>query len=152
MRALVLGCGSIGSRHARNLAALDVEVITHDIDADRARALAADVGGEFVVDRNDISVALAVVATPTVMHASDAEWCLERGLHAFIEKPVASTHEQLRHLVSAARGSDRVTMVACNLRFSEGASVRRWADRQRHRGFRVVPSRVEAWKRLCRRV
>jgi predicted dehydrogenase len=120
MRALVLGCGSIGSRHARNLVALDVEVITHDIDPDRARELAAEVGGDFVVDRNDVSVDFAVVATPTVMHASDAAWCFERGHHAFIEKPLASTREQLGHLVSAARGSDRVAMVACNLRFSEG--------------------------------
>jgi predicted dehydrogenase len=120
MRALVLGCGSIGSRHARNLVALDVEVITQDLDPDRARELAADVGGDFVVDRNDASVDVAVVATPTAVHASDAEWCLERGLHAFIEKPVASTREQLQHLASAARGSDRVAMVACNLRFSDG--------------------------------
>jgi predicted dehydrogenase len=120
VRALVLGCGSIGSRHARNLAALDVEVITQDVEPDRARALAAEVGSDFVVDRDDASVDFVVVATPTVMHASDTEWCLERGHHVFIEKPVAATRDQLRHLVSAARGSDRVTMVACNLRFSEG--------------------------------
>lgn len=120
MRALVLGCGSIGSRHARNLVALDVEVITNDIDPDRARELAAEVGGDLVVDRNDASVDLAVVATPTAMHASDAAWCLERGHHAFIEKPAASTREQLALLVSAAQRSDRVAMVACNLRFSEG--------------------------------
>jgi tRNA A37 threonylcarbamoyladenosine dehydratase len=46
MRILVLGCGSIGSRHARNLHRLGItDLLLFDPDRDRVRALAAQIGG-----------------------------------------------------------------------------------------------------------
>lgn len=119
MRALVLGCGSIGARHARNLASLDVEVIVSDPAADRARAVAGELGA-LIADRNEASADIAIVATPTVQHPADLEWCLARGMHTFVEKPLAATREGLARAVASAGASDRVTMVACNLRFTEG--------------------------------
>jgi predicted dehydrogenase len=119
MRALVLGCGSIGARHARNLASLGVEVIVSDPAADRARAVAGELGA-IIADRNEASADLAIVATPTVEHPADLEWSLARGMHTFVEKPLAATREGLSRAVASADASDRVTMVACNLRFTEG--------------------------------
>jgi predicted dehydrogenase len=119
MRALVLGCGSIGARHARNLASLDVEVIVSDPAADRARAVALELGA-LIAERNEASADIAIVATPTVQHPADLEWCLARGMHTFVEKPLAATRDGLARAVASAGASDRVTMVACNLRFTEG--------------------------------
>jgi predicted dehydrogenase len=119
MRALVLGCGSIGTRHARNLAWLDVELMVSDPAADRARAVARELGAT-VVERNEGFADIAIVATPTMEHAADLEWCLARGMHTFVEKPLAATREGLERAVASAGASDRVTMVACNLRFTEG--------------------------------
>ena len=120
MRALVLGCGSIGSRHARNLGALGVDVTVSDPNLERARAVAAQVGCAVATDREGVAADVAIVATPSIHHPADAGWCLERGMHTFVEKPIAATPLGLDLAVSVAASSDRVTMVACNLRFSEG--------------------------------
>lgn len=116
----MLGCGSIGARHARNLRSLGVDVAVHDINPARARALATEIGGEIVEDRDDAGADIAIVATPSIHHPEEAGWCLERGMHTFVEKPVAATRQGLEVAVAAAESSDRVTMVACNLRFSAG--------------------------------
>lgn len=121
MRALVLGCGSIGSRHARNLAALGVEVMVADVDPAAAATLAASLG-TVAVDRETAPPCdLVVVATPSVAHVDDLRWALERGSDAFVEKPLAVSREgaaAARALVAAR--PDRLVMVGCNLRFSEG--------------------------------
>ncbi len=53
-------------------------------------------------------------------HPEDLEWCLARGMHTFVEKPLAATREGLARAVASVTATDRVTMVACNLRFTEG--------------------------------
>jgi predicted dehydrogenase len=125
MRALILGCGSIGVRHARNLASLDVEIVLHDPDEQRARALSAEIGADVAWDREDAWVDAAVIATPTIQHPADLEWSLNRGYHTFIEKPLAATRAGLARALAVAGRTDRVAMVACNLRFSEGYRVLR---------------------------
>jgi predicted dehydrogenase len=125
MRALVLGCGSIGARHARNLVSLNIETAVSDPDEQRARALAAEIGADVVADRDTTSVDIVVIATPTIQHPADVEWSLEHGHHTFIEKPLAATRAGLARALAAAGRSDRIAMVACNLRFSDGYRVLR---------------------------
>jgi predicted dehydrogenase len=121
MKALVLGCGSIGSRHARNLLALGVEVVVADADDAAAARLAADTGATAAMRESAPACDLVVVATPTSGHVDDLRWGLQQGADVFVEKPLADSFEALaaaREL--AAAHSDRVVMVGCNLRFSEG--------------------------------
>ncbi|MFZ0128338.1 MAG: Gfo/Idh/MocA family oxidoreductase [Candidatus Dormiibacterota bacterium] len=125
MRALILGCGSIGARHARNLVSLNVEIAVTDPNEQRARALAADTGAVVVADRDTASVDVVIIATPTIQHPADVEWSLDHGHHTFIEKPLAATRAGLAGTLAAAGRSDRTTMVACNLRFSDGYRVLR---------------------------
>ena len=125
MRALVLGCGSIGARHARNLVSLNIETAISDPDEQRARALALEIGADVVFDRETSLADVVVVATPTIEHAADLEWSLERGHHTFIEKPLAANRAGVAQALAAAGRSDRVAMVACNLRFSDGYRVLR---------------------------
>jgi len=116
----VLGCGSIGARHARNLVGLGVEVVVSDPNAERVDALAGEVEVDVAPDREVAAADIAIVATPSIQHPADAVWCLQRGMHTFVEKPIAATRKGLELAVAAAASSDRVTMVACNLRFSAG--------------------------------
>ena len=122
--ALILGCGSIGSRHARNLIGLGVEVSVCDVDPPSAAALAQELDVA-AVDRPDARrYDLVVVATPTSQHVDDLAWALERDADVFIEKPLASSREGLaRARALDERSVDRVVMVGCNLRFSEGYSA-----------------------------
>jgi len=121
VRALVLGAGSIGSRHARNLARAGVEVVVHDPDGARVSALVAEGVATAVDDRTAAQADLAIVATPTAQHVEDLRWGLERGMHVFVEKPLGATRRDLesaRALMAGAGG--RAVMVGCNLRFTEG--------------------------------
>lgn len=120
-RALVLGCGSIGTRHARNLSALGVEVSVCDIDPRAAATLAGELRMAPVSREDARRYDLVVVATPTAQHVDDLAWALTREADVFVEKPLASSRDELgRARALAASVGDRVVMVGCNLRFSEG--------------------------------
>lgn len=87
MRALVIGFGSIGRRHAANLSSLghDVSVLRH--------SRAAKGRGSFP-EYHDFDEALAggtpdfaVVASPTTCHAEHALKLIDRGIPFLLEKP-----------------------------------------------------------------
>lgn len=119
MKALVLGCGSIGLRHARNMSSLGIEVQAHDVDPARMRALAEVEGCRAIGGRDDAEVDFVVVATPTAQHVEDLEWALSRGLPAFVEKPLGATRSDLER-ARALNAATTVVMVGCNLRFTAG--------------------------------
>jgi len=121
MRAHVLGCGSIGSRHARNLVSLGADVVVSDVAEGAAAALAHSVGATAVTREAAPPCELVVVATPTAQHVADLEWALQRDADVFVEKPLAASTDGLARARALARSHpDRVVMVGCNLRFSEG--------------------------------
>jgi predicted dehydrogenase len=124
MRALVLGCGSIGSRHARNLVDLGVDVAVADVDEMAAATLAESLGATAVTREAAPFSDLVVVATPTSGHVDDLAWALARGADVFVEKPLTASREGLDTARALARDhADRIVMVGCNLRFSEGFAV-----------------------------
>ena len=57
-----------------------------------------------------------VIATPPNTHADPALAALERGLHVFVEKPLAATFADAQRIVAATAKSDRVLMVGYNAR------------------------------------
>lgn len=98
-RILVLGAGSAGTRHARNLAALGARVTLEDADP---------AGPAGVGDHDGV-----VVASPTVFHRDQAMVALAAGAAVLVEKPLAVGEDGLDELVAAA--GDRLT-VGYNLR------------------------------------
>jgi len=106
LRAGVLGLGMMGRNHARVLSELDgVEFVGV---FDPAPTVPARVHDRPVVHELDELLALgidyAVIATPTVYHLDMGTRLAEEGIHALIEKPVASTGEsavQLRDLFAS---------------------------------------------------
>ncbi len=98
---LVLGAGSAGTRHARNLRALDADVTLVDVEFDLAGMRGYDG---------------VVVATPTSLHREHALAALASGAAVFVEKPLAASADGLDELVEAA--GERLT-VGYNLRLHE---------------------------------
>jgi len=126
---LVLGAGSIGARHARNLAAAGARVSVTDPDADRAATAAAEAGPAaraiaFDLDHLDAAGALdgAVVASPTVHHPDQVDALLAAVPRILVEKPLATDGATAARFAPHA---DRVA-VAYNLRFH--APVARLAE------------------------
>lgn len=116
---LVVGCGSIGSRHLRNLASLKMgPLLAYDPDPARSSKAAAFVGGTPIARIEQApELAAAFICTPTSTHLASALVALERGAHLFIEKPIADSLEGVPELLSEARRRHRVVMVGFNLRF-----------------------------------
>jgi myo-inositol 2-dehydrogenase / D-chiro-inositol 1-dehydrogenase len=67
-----------------------------------------------IIDRKDIQAVF--VATPPHLHSEMAIAALQAGKHVYCEKPIGITPEQVRDLVKAARGSDRVFVAGQQLR------------------------------------
>lgn len=115
-RVLVLGAGSIGSRHARELEAAGAAV---DVaDPDPARAAGAGAGRAVPFDLDGMAgYDGIVVASPTTFHADQARAALETtDALVFVEKPLTTGTDGLDDLVRL--GKDRL-MVGYNLRLHE---------------------------------
>ncbi len=122
---LVIGCGSIGARHARNARSLGVRVVLADPNIERARALAQEIGAEatfadYREATEKMTLVGVVVATPSSLHVEQALWCAARGLPLFIEKPLATELAGLSELLSVATEKKLITMMGQSYRFHEG--------------------------------
>jgi predicted dehydrogenase len=124
MRALIVGLGSIGRRHARNWAALGLGPLA--VCRVRRRPLPELLGVE-ATEYQDLHRALEVerpdvvlVTNPTSLHVSTACSALQAGAHVLVEKPLDKSLEGVREVLDLARGSGRRLMVGYNLRFHPG--------------------------------
>lgn len=114
----VLGLGSIGLRHARNLKALGADPVGFDPDQDR-RHLAEKAGIRIVEDRESAikSAQGVVVASPNACHRDDMSLALGQGLHVLVEKPLAHTDDGIPDVLKNADASGLVVFSGFNLRF-----------------------------------
>lgn len=112
LSVLVLGAGSIGSRHARNLHAAGADVALADPSHDRAKAIRHARTVPFDLDHL-AGYDGVVVASPTSAHLDQALAALDTGAKVLIEKPISLSVAGTEALLAA---SDRV-MVGFNLRF-----------------------------------
>lgn len=118
--ALIVGCGSIGGRHAKNLRSLGVKVRGYDTDSNRRESFAAELDAPV---SQDMETALAtgpdltVIAVPNDAHIDVATEAAQVGSHLFIEKPLSRSEDGIESLVKLADRRDLTTMVGCNLRF-----------------------------------
>jgi predicted dehydrogenase len=101
LRAAVLGLGVMGRNHCRVLNA--VEGVEFVGVFDPAEDLPAQIEGKPVVREfeafMDLGFDYCVVAVPTIHHLKVGRALAERGIHALIEKPVASDSASARELV-----------------------------------------------------
>lgn len=124
-RVLVVGCGSIGQRHARLLAERpEIEVWVCDtLPANLQAALAQAPGAR---PWTDYPAALAAgpdavfVCTPNHLHRPLAEAALAAGSHVLCEKPLADTLSNAQALAQAAAATDRYFCVGYSLRCHGG--------------------------------
>ncbi|WP_339746832.1 Gfo/Idh/MocA family oxidoreductase [uncultured Maricaulis sp.] len=121
LRAGVVGAGVFGGFHAGKYAADDRAQLVgiYDPDAQRARELAAKHGAKsFDTLAALIAACDAVtVASPAVNHFEAAAASLASGRHVLVEKPVASSVEEARELITLAAAHGCVLQVGHQERF-----------------------------------
>ena len=134
VHALIIGMGSIGQRHARNLRRLLGDRVR--LSAYRARRQSPIVGERLTAhtmrsveeeyeletfhsldDALASSPDVAFICNPTSLHLETAIACASAGCDLFIEKPIADSLNGLDRLVSLVEAKRLVVAVGCQLRF-----------------------------------
>src|SRR5438128_2978738 len=122
LRTAVVGGGYLGRVHAEKYAAhRDAELVgVVDVDAERAREVAAALGVEAFTDHRALAarVDCASVAVPTQQHFEVARDLLAAGIDVLVEKPVTTTVEEAKALVELAVRGQRVFQVGHLERFN----------------------------------
>ncbi len=122
IRVAVIGAGHLGRIHARLLSELpEVEVVAVVDPSQEARELVSrDLRLTCFADISLVGKPFdaAVLATPTSSHHALGKELLARGVHLFVEKPLAPSSRQARDLADLAQSQGRVLQVGHVERFN----------------------------------
>ena len=124
MRVVLCGAGHIGAVHAANLAASDrvTELVVADLDAGRARELAAATGARAATPDQAFALgpAAVVIAAPTPAHAGLVRRSIAAGIPCFCEKPLSGDVDQTVELVREVEAAGADVQVGFMRRFDAG--------------------------------
>jgi len=123
-KVIVIGAGSIGRRHATNLATLGTDVSMFDVNQTLLKTVCAESNWNPVYD---LDTALgqnvydaAIICTPNHLHIPYAQKAVDAGLHIFVEKPLSHTMEGVDNLIAYQNQKGLIGMAGFNLRFEPG--------------------------------
>uniref|UniRef100_Q07RM9 Oxidoreductase domain protein n=1 Tax=Rhodopseudomonas palustris (strain BisA53) TaxID=316055 RepID=Q07RM9_RHOP5 len=128
LRVGVVGAGVMGSNHGRVLAGLPGITLVGIVDPleehrDRATRLIGCPTFTTHDELCDAGVEAVTIAAPTHLHHEIALDCIARGIHVLVEKPVASTVQEGRDIVAAARHAGVTLMVGHVERFNPAVAT-----------------------------
>lgn len=127
LRVGMIGAGRMANVHAAHLRSLGRAahiVAASSKSGERAAKLAGEWGGRGyadwrrMLDENKLDA--VYICTPTTSHVEPALACVERGLHLFIEKPLALNLADAWRLVQAVEARRLIAVTALHWRYSEG--------------------------------
>ncbi len=114
----VIGAGIMGKLHARVYNQLPQcrLVAVADLNGERARSLAAELGGvdwyeDYAAMLADERIQAVSVATPDHLHRQPVIDCLQAGRHVLVEKPLATSLADCDAMMAAERATGKRLMV-----------------------------------------
>ena len=123
LRFALVGCGNIGQRHAKLIAAAGELTAVCDPDPDRFENLTSEYGSksfrsleELLQNENGLDV--AVICTPNYLHAEQAITCLYSGVHVLCEKPMAINTTDGENMLKAANSANKKLFVVQQNRYN----------------------------------
>lgn len=125
LAVLIVGCGSIGKRHARVLTRLGItdlracDPIPAQRETMRAQTPSVRLYDSFDAALNDTPDAVWI-CTPPELHVPMAMQAIRAGAHVFCEKPLSDTLDGIEDLVALADAHDKRVMVGLCFRYHEG--------------------------------
>ena len=128
LRVGVVGAGVMGSNHARVLAGLpgiDLAGVVDPLEAHRIRVSQFTDCPTFDTLEQLLGqgVDAVTIAAPTHLHHEIALACIARNIHVMVEKPIASSVQEGRDIVDAARRAGLTLMVGHVERFNPAVAA-----------------------------
>lgn len=119
MNALVVGCGSIGRRHIKNILGFDeIDKIYIHSGIKDCLGIFGDRRLELAEDLNTIKADFAIIANETYKHIDTALLLADKGINLFIEKPISHKPDKLELLEEKVKRNNIKLLVGYNLRFA----------------------------------
>lgn len=114
---LIIGFGSVGKRHYKNLLEQGFKNISvYDPLADFTGY--GNLPQTEKLNKKELNkFKVAFICSPNNLHIKHALICAKAGLHLFIEKPLSHNLKELDALIDICNRKKLITMVGCNLRF-----------------------------------
>jgi spore coat polysaccharide biosynthesis protein SpsF len=122
-RAAILGCGSIGQKHIRNLKTLGIsDIVTlrsrkgHFKNIDLGFPIKEVAGWQELIDEKPD---VALICNPTSLHLESINQLLPHIRGVFIEKPLSTSLEGIQSLIDKVKMWKVNTFIGYNLQFHE---------------------------------
>ncbi|MDX9893234.1 MAG: Gfo/Idh/MocA family oxidoreductase [Patescibacteria group bacterium] len=115
IRILIIGFGSIGKRHYRNLFQAgyqDIDFYDPKVIKYENRISLPEVSKKILANYG-----VVFICTPDNLHIKYALMAAQAGCHLFIEKPLSDSLKNVKKLRSIIKQKKLISFVACNMRF-----------------------------------
>ena len=123
----IIGTGIIGEVHMKAIANIEDLCIAAvvDVNEDKAVKVAEEYNCPYFLDYKKIDTPLdaVIINLPHFLHAEVACWFLERGVHAFVEKPMATSYAECLAMIEAAEKGGAKLAVGHVQRYFKGNEV-----------------------------
>jgi len=121
MKFLIVGCGSAGERHTKNLLSLGQEVQVFDTNEKRM----TDIASKHNIETHRMfsytrSFDAFIICTPPDSHLEYIRKAIENNAHIFVEKPISNTLDGVDEVISMAKEKNLVLQVGYQFRFHPG--------------------------------
>ena len=125
LSVLIVGCGSIGKRHARVLRSLGVaDVRACDPSSAQRQLLSAESPNVRMYDSYEAGLRdrpdTVLICTPPEMHVPMACQAIAAGCHVLTEKPLADRFDGIDEMERLAAAAGKKVMIALCFRYHEG--------------------------------
>jgi len=129
LKTALIGCGGIANRHMTVISSLGdkMEMVAFcDIAEDRAEAFAdrykapnAEIFTDFAEMYENVDLDLVYICLPPFAHSNEVDLAAEKGVHIFIEKPIAIDMKTANRMAKAVRKHGVKSQVGFMFRFGE---------------------------------
>lgn len=122
MKVAIIGYGSIGKRHLKNLLAIDVRdvvIVSAHISEDEI-----DINGRLIAVVKDIykvidSIDIMIISNSSNLHLKYLKLAVKNNIHVYIEKPIACDLNQVDNISKQVADRKLVVAVGTQFRFSD---------------------------------
>jgi predicted dehydrogenase len=124
MKFLVIGCGSIGQRHIKNLKKIGYsDILVFDSNNELMKETSNKLKINYTNSLNIENVDCTLICTPPNSHIKLAKKALKLNSHVFIEKPLSDSLNGIKQIEKLAKEKKLKVFVGYSFRFDKGLKI-----------------------------